>query len=224
MKNAIILFSGGLDSTTCLAIAKARGFICHALTFTYGQKHDIEVTYAKHIAKIFDIANHQVLSLPLHQIGGSSLIDKKLSIDDFSGSRDIPNTYVPARNTIFLSYALAFSEVIQAQDIFIGCNVIDYSGYPDCRPEYLEAFENMASLATKIAINQQLKVKIHAPLLKMNKSEIIQEGLRYGIDYSKTISCYRADQDGRACGSCDSCVYRKKGFKEAGVSDPTIYF
>lgn len=222
-KKAIILFSGGLDSTTCLALAASQQFACYALSFTYGQKHDVEVGRAKSIAIEYGVVEHKILTLPLADIGGSSLIDQDLHVKDYQASNEIPNTYVPARNTIFLSFALAWGEVIGAEDIFLGANYLDYSGYPDCRPDYLRAFENMANLATKTGVEQSQRFKIHAPLLAMNKAQIIQEGIRLNVDYSKTISCYRADTHGRACGTCDSCTYRRKGFNEAGVIDPTCY-
>lgn len=221
-KKAIILFSGGLDSTTCLAIAKSQGFLCYLLTFAYGQKHQVEVSHAKQLASHFDVAEHRILNLPINDFGGSSLTDKNLIISDYENASGIPNTYVPARNTIFLSFALAFGEVVDAYDIFIGANCIDYSKYPDCRPEYLCAFERMAGLATK-AGDTGKQFTIHAPLLQMTKAEIIRKGLSLGVDYGNTISCYRADEEGRACGKCDSCVYRKKGFAEANITDPTVY-
>jgi 7-cyano-7-deazaguanine synthase len=221
-KRAIILFSGGLDSTTCVAIAKSQGFTCYALSFEYGQKHHIEVERSKEIATKMGVVEQKTLRLPLDEIGGSSLTDEKLSVPDFQGDGAIPSTYIPARNTIFLSFALAWGEVKNAYDIFIGANYLDYSGYPDCRPEYLQAFERMAMLATKVGVEGH-PIKIHAPLLHMHKAEIIREGIRLGVDYSETISCYRADSKGRACGKCDSCTYRKKGFEEAGIPDPTPY-
>jgi 7-cyano-7-deazaguanine synthase len=222
-KKSVILFSGGLDSTTCLAIAKAQGFEVYALSFRYGQKHEVEVDRAIEIAKYYEVAGHQVLTLPIVEIGGSSLIDVDSAVPDYSGTADIPSTYVPARNTIFLSYALGYAEVIQAHDIFIGANHIDYSGYPDCRPDYLQAFEVVANLATK-AGREGHRFHIHAPLLQLDKAGIIQLGHRHGVNYQQTVSCYRADTRGYACGKCDSCVYRKKGFKDAGVSDPTLYY
>jgi 7-cyano-7-deazaguanine synthase len=221
-KKAIILFSGGLDSTTCLAIAKAQGFECYTLSFHYGQKHSVEVENAKKLALASGVSEHKCLSLPIDELGGSSLTDKNQTVADYTGSSAIPNTYVPARNTIFLSFALAWAEVIGANDIVIGANHLDYSGYPDCRPDYLTAYEHMAMLATKKG-REGVKFTIHAPLLQMNKAQIIQEGIKLGVDYSKTISCYRADSTGRACGRCDSCVYRKKGFMEANMGDPTVY-
>lgn len=219
-KKAVILFSGGLDSTTCLAIAKDEGYECYVLGFDYGQKHLVELENSKRIAKAFQVAEHKIVTLPL--FGGSALTDSNLSVPDFEGNQHIPITYVPARNTIFLAMALGWAEVIQAYDIFIGINAVDYSGYPDCRPEYLHAFQAMANLATKAGVEGS-QFQIHTPLIQLNKSEIIQKGLKLGIDYSMTISCYRADEKGHACGTCDSCTYRKKGFQEAGVKDSTIY-
>jgi 7-cyano-7-deazaguanine synthase len=227
-KKAIILFSGGLDSTTCLALAKSQGFSCYAMSFAYGQKHEVEIEQAKRIAKQYEVAEHKCFSLPLSEISGSSLTDKNMQVKDYQPSdkmsNKIPDTYVPARNTIFLSFALAWGEVVGASDIFFGANYVDYSGYPDCRPEYFEAFEKVAMLATKVGVEQHQHFKIHTPLLHMNKAEIIREGIRLGIDYAQTISCYRADDQGKACGNCDSCTYRKKGFTEAGVEDPTRYY
>lgn len=222
-KKAIILFSGGLDSTTCLAIAKSQGFSCYTLSFQYGQKHSVEVEHAKQISKKYGAIEHKVLSLPLDQIKGSSLTDIDLPVPDYQETQEIPNTYVPARNTIFLSFAMAWAEVIGANDVFFGANHLDYSGYPDCRPAYLETFEKLARLATKAGVSEGRIFKIHAPLLSMNKADIIREGTRLDVDYGQTISCYRADTKGRACGNCDSCTYRKKGFQEAGVVDPTLY-
>jgi 7-cyano-7-deazaguanine synthase len=221
-KKSIVLFSGGLDSTTCLAIAKAQGFEVHALSFKYGQKHSVEVERAIEIAKAYHVASHRVLTLPLGEIGGSSLTETDMQVPDFNDSSSIPSTYVPARNTIFLSYALGYAEVMGANDLFIGANYIDYSGYPDCRPDYLQAFEQVANLATK-AGREGKAFHIHAPLLYLNKAEIIKLGLSHGVDYKMTISCYRAGETGGACGTCDSCTFRKKGFEQAGVEDPTIY-
>jgi 7-cyano-7-deazaguanine synthase len=223
-KKAIVLFSGGLDSTTCLALAKSQGFFCYALTFSYGQKHKAEIRQARKIAKQYKVIEHKVLDLPLDEIGGSSLVDVDIKVPDYNGMPDIPNTYVPARNTIFLSFALAWAEVTEAYDIFIGANCIDYSHYPDCRPNYLNAFVALAQLATKVGVEEKSPFKIHAPLLSLNKAQIILEGQRLGIDHSQTISCYRADVKGRSCGCCDSCTYRKKGFKEANLIDPTPYY
>lgn len=221
-KKAVILFSGGLDSTTCLAIAKEQGFIPYALSFNYGQKHSVELENAKRIAKLAGVVEHKIIPLSLNELGGSSLTDTNLAVPDFNGDSKIPNTYVPARNTVFLSIALGWAEVLGSYDIFIGANELDYSGYPDCRPEYLRAFESLANLATKAGV-EGARFKIHSPLLHLSKSKIIQEGSRLGVDYSITVSCYRADTHGRACGTCDSCTYRKKGFNEAGVPDPTLY-
>jgi 7-cyano-7-deazaguanine synthase len=221
-KKAIVLFSGGLDSTTCLAIAKSQGFATYALSFCYGQRHEVEIEVAKKLVGIYGVLEHKILSLPLDQIKGSSLTDSSISIPDYEASSAIPNTYVPARNTIFLSFALAWAEVIGATDIFMGANYVDYSGYPDCRPDYLKAFEKMAALATVQGVNGE-QFTIHAPLLYLSKAEIIKTGVALGVDYSQTISCYRADADGRSCGKCDSCTFRIKGFEEAGVIDPTRY-
>lgn len=222
-KKAIILFSGGLDSTTCLAIAKSEGYQCYTMSFSYGQKHSIEVEHAKSLAAKFGVVEHKVLQLPLDQIAGSALTDANISVPDYAADAGIPSTYVPARNTIFLTFALAWAEVLHANDIFIGANYVDYSGYPDCRPDYLRAFEHMANLATKAGIEGST-FHIHAPLLMMSKADIIREGMRLGVNYADTISCYRADDLGRACGTCDSCTFRKKGFIEAGVNDPTRYY
>lgn len=221
-KRAVVLFSGGLDSTTCLAIAKSEGFDCYALSFNFGQNHVVELESAKKIANKIGVVEHKILTLGLDEIGGSSLTDKNRIIPDYTGDAQIPSTYVPARNTIFLSVALGWAEVLNAFDIFIGANDVDYSGYPDCRPEYLSAFEKMANLATKAGIEGK-QFTIRAPLLKLAKEKIILKGIELGIDYAMTVSCYRADREGRACGKCDSCTYRKKGFTDAGVSDPTLY-
>jgi 7-cyano-7-deazaguanine synthase len=218
-KKAVILFSGGLDSTTCIALAKEQGFSCYALSFDYMQKHSSELTMAKRIIKAQGDVVHRVVQL---QLNASALTSDEIAVQDYTGDQTIPNTYVPARNTIFLSIALGWAEELGAQDIFIGANVIDYSGYPDCRPDYLRAFETMANLATKAGV-EGAKLKIHAPLLSLSKAGIIQEGVRLGIDYSTTVSCYRADDAALACGTCDSCVLRQNGFVEAGVKDPTRY-
>lgn len=222
MKKAVILFSGGLDSTTCLAIAKSQGFECYALSFDYNQKHLSEIDAAKQIALDANVKEHKIIQLPIGSITGSALTDSSVQVPDFVGDNKIPNTYVPARNTIFLSFALSWAEVLGANDIFIGANHLDYSGYPDCRPEYFSAFETLAHLATKVGVEGS-QFHIHAPLLKMHKRDVIREGMRLGVDYGKTVSCYRLDANRRACGRCDSCVYRKKGFTEAGVIDPTAY-
>jgi 7-cyano-7-deazaguanine synthase len=223
-KKAIILFSGGLDSTTCLAIAKQQGFLLHALSFDYGQKHKAELIAAERIATLMGVQAHKFISLTaLGELGASALTDDRIAVDDYSNTNTVPNTYVPARNTIFLSMAMAWAEVINASDIFIGANSLDYSGYPDCRPDYLRSFEEMANLATKAGIEGK-RLTIHAPLLLLTKSQIIQAGLALGVDYSFTVSCYRLDKNGRSCGSCESCMYRKKGFTEAGILDPTQYY
>lgn len=221
-KKAIILFSGGLDSTTCLAIAQSAGYACYALSFDYGQKHRIELELAQKFAKQVNVVEHKIVTLGLNTLGGSALTVSELSVPDYSDKKAIPATYVPARNTVFLAVALGWAEVIGAFDIFIGANDVDYSGYPDCRPDYLKAFEHLANLATKAGVEGG-HFKIHAPLLRLSKKDIIKEGLRLGVDYAATVSCYRADAEGRACGSCDSCVFRKKGFAEAGINDPTLY-
>lgn len=222
-KKAIIIFSGGLDSTTCIAIAKSQAYTCYALSFDYGQKHRSELDSAKRMAKLMKVQEHKIVLLDLASLGGSALTDQQTEVPDYQGNQDIPVTYVPARNTIFLSIALGWAEVIGAYDIFIGANDVDYSGYPDCRPEYLCAFEKMANLATKAGV-EGANYTIHAPLLRLTKAQIIQQGMKLGVDYGATVSCYRADARGRACGKCDSCTYRRKGFTEAGVMDPTPYY
>lgn len=226
MKNAVVLFSGGLDSSTCLAIAKSQGYNAYALSFRYGQRHEVELAAARRVAGHLGAAGHLVLDLPLGRIGGSALtadIDVPKDRDVSEMESEIPVTYVPARNTVFLSLALAWAEVLPAADIFIGVNALDYSGYPDCRPEFVAAFENMANLAIKEAVEGRLKMKIHAPLMQWDKARIIQEGMKLGVEYGLTHSCYDPSPEGLACGRCDSCLLRKKGFKEAGVKDPTRY-
>ena len=220
-KKAIILLSGGLDSATTLAIAKKLGFDCYALSFNYKQRHMSELNAAKNVAKKLKLPEHKIIEIDLPQIGGSALTDSKIDVPN-SPTKGIPITYVPARNTMFLSYALAWAEVIGSSDIFIGVNAVDYSGYPDCRPEYIEAYEKLAALATKAGV-EGVGFKIHAPLIKLSKSEIIKEGLALGVDFSQTVSCYQANDMGFACGLCDSCMFRKEGFDSAGVSDPTKY-
>ena len=223
-KNAVILLSGGLDSTTCLAIAKHQGFNLNALTFNYGQRHDFELKSAQKIVDHFQIKNHSVVNIDLAQFGGSALTDEIDVPKDRSESEmtDIPITYVPARNTVFLSLALAWAETINAFNIFIGVNILDYSGYPDCRPEYIAAFEKTANLATKAGVSGE-RFKIHTPLINMKKSEIILNGLKLGVDYSLTSSCYDPLKNGTPCGHCDACVLRLKGFQEADAIDPLSY-
>jgi len=220
-KKAIILFSGGLDSTTCLAIAKASGFDCYLLSFSYGQKHSSELEAAKRIAQNSEIKAHKIIEIDLSSFGGSALTDDTLEVP-LEETQGIPITYVPARNTIFFSIALAWAEVLKAEAIFAGVNAVDYSGYPDCRPEYINAFQTMADLATKAGIEGK-GVKIETPLIDLTKAEIIKTGLELGVDYSATVSCYKADSDGRACGQCDSCRIRQQAFKQASVDDPTRY-
>ena len=221
---AVILLSGGLDSTTCLAIAKNQGFELNALTFNYGQRHDFELKSAQKIVDHFQIKNHSVVDIDLAQFGGSALTDDIDVPKDRSESEmtDIPLTYVPARNTVFLSLALAWAETLKAFNIFIGVNVLDYSGYPDCRPEYIAAFEKTANLATKAGVSGE-RFKIHTPLINMKKSEIILNGLKLGVDYSLTSSCYDPLKNGTPCGHCDACILRLKGFQEADAIDPISY-
>ncbi|HET8701277.1 MAG TPA: 7-cyano-7-deazaguanine synthase QueC [Nitrococcus sp.] len=219
---AIVLLSGGLDSTTTLAIAKAQNFSCFALSFDYGQRHAAELSACSAIAKAMAVTEHRILRISLNDLGGSALTDLTRAIPR-PPSQGIPPTYVPARNTVFLAYALAYAEVSSAYDIFLGVNAVDYSGYPDCRPEFINAFERMANLATKAAAESHSRYHIHAPLIRLTKAEIIQHGNRLGVDYSATVSCYNADELGRACSDCDACYYRAKGFRQAGIPDPTRY-
>jgi 7-cyano-7-deazaguanine synthase len=222
-KTAVVLLSGGLDSTTVLAIAQAQGYICHALSFDYGQRHQAEINAAKNIAKIMKTASHQVFKIAIEQFSGSALTDKNQDIPEYqSGAQHIPSTYVPARNTIFLSIALGFAETLHADAIFIGASSVDYSGYPDCRPEYFAAFNQLAKLATKEGVEGHA-IKIETPLLHLTKAQTLQAGLKLGVDYSLTVSCYQATDQGLACGRCDSCMLRKKGFIEAGILDVTRY-
>ncbi len=226
VKKAVVLLSGGIDSTTAMAIAKHEGFEIYSLSFSYGQRHAFELKAAQKVADAIGVAKHLVINVDIEKIGGSSLtddIDVPKDRDEISMSREIPVTYVPARNTIFLSYALAWAEVLESSDIFIGVNAIDYSGYPDCRPEYTEAFERMANLATKAGVEGITKIRIRTPLIHLTKAQIIKKGVELGIDYSLTHSCYDPGPQGLACGRCDSCFLRKKGFKEAGIPDPTKY-
>lgn len=225
LKKAVVLLSGGIDSTTVLAIARSEGYACYAMSFDYGQRHKSELEAANVIAQIMESETHIIQKLDLRIIGGSALISetevpKDRSESEMSGS--IPSTYVPARNTIFLSHALGWAEVLNANDIFIGVNALDYSGYPDCRPEYIEAFERMANLATRAGVEGQ-HLDIRTPLISLTKARIIQKGVELGVDYSLTRSCYDPDPSGRACGRCDSCLLRRKGFRDAGVPDPTLY-
>jgi len=226
-KKAIILLSGGLDSATTLAIARDRAFTCHALTFRYGQRHKIEVVAAQKVAKSLGAIEHRIVDIDLAAFGGSALTDSQIEIpkdrSDLDDSQQIPSTYVPARNTIFLSYALAWAEVIGAFDIFIGVNSTDYSGYPDCRPEFIAAFERTANLATAAAVGHKGKYKIHTPIIDMTKAEIIIAGTKLAVDYSLTHSCYDPDEKGKSCGRCDSCRLRLKGFAQAGLIDPVKY-
>jgi 7-cyano-7-deazaguanine synthase len=222
--HAIVLLSGGLDSATCLAIARAQEFVCHALSFDYGQRHAAELLAADRLANSMGAVEHKTVTIDLRAFGGSALTaDIDVPKDrDLTREDDIPITYVPARNTIFLSFALAFAEVRGAKDIFIGVNALDYSGYPDCRPEFINAFSQMANLATKAGVEGD-PYQFHTPLLTMTKAEIIRTGQGLGVDYGMTVSCYDADETGAACGACDSCQLRRKGFTEAGVPDPTRY-
>ncbi len=219
---AVVLVSGGLDSTTVLAIAQSQGYDCYTLSFDYGQRHRAELQAAQRLSKEMGVTGHKTVNLDLRTIGGSALTDNAIDVPEDDDSDGIPVTYVPARNTVFLSIALGWAEVLGANDIFIGVNAVDYSGYPDCRPEYITAYEKMANLATKAGVEGQ-PLRIQTPLMDMSKADIIQKGSQLGVDYSKTISCYQANEQGLACGKCDSCRLRKQGFAEAGVPDPTKY-
>ncbi len=220
-ESAVVLLSGGLDSATVLAIASHAGYTCYALSFDYGQRHAPELKAAKQLATHYCVHEHRLIHIDLRQFGGSALTDDKLAVPE-TGGKGIPITYVPARNTIFLSYALGWSEVICANNIFIGVNAVDYSGYPDCRPEYIRAYEHMANLATKRAV-EGWQLSIHTPLIELSKAEIIRTGMELDIDYAMTVSCYQADSEGRACGVCESCRFRREGFRLASVADPTRY-
>ncbi len=217
-----MLVSGGLDSATTLAIARDRGFECYALSFDYGQRHRCELVASDAVSKSLGAAEHRTFTLDLRQFGGSALTDDAIEVPEGGGEEGIPVTYVPARNTVFLSLALAWAEVLGAQDIFIGVNAVDYSGYPDCRPEFIQAFERMANLATKAGVEGH-PVTVHAPLIELSKAEIIRTGHQLGVDYAQTLSCYNPSAGGLACGRCDSCRLRAEGFAAAGVSDPTRY-
>lgn len=222
MKKAVVLFSGGLDSTTCLAYAKAQGYEVYALSFDYGQRHRAELKAAVNIAAHLNVT-HKVFKLEMSQFGGSALTDHKIDVPDHVvDATDIPVTYVPARNTVFLSIALAYAESLHADAIFIGVSHVDYSGYPDCRPEFIEAFQTLANLATKMGVGDGA-IKVHTPIIHLSKSETIQLGLANQVDYAMTVSCYQANDAGEACGRCDSCALRMKGFADAGVVDPTRY-
>ncbi|WP_047396901.1 7-cyano-7-deazaguanine synthase QueC [Chitinibacter sp. ZOR0017] len=222
-KKAIILLSGGLDSATCLAMAKAAGFDCYALSFDYGQRHNAELAAAKRVAASLGAIEHRVVKIDLAAFGGSALTDGNIAVPTSGVQEDeIPVTYVPARNTVLLSFALAWAEVLKADDIYIGVNAVDYSGYPDCRPEYISAFQAMARLATKVGVEGSA-LHIHTPLIRLTKAQIISEGLKLGVDYSLTTTCYQANEAGEACGLCDACRLRAAGFAATGVADPTRY-
>lgn len=220
-KKAVVLSSGGLDSTTVIALAQAEGYECYSLSFDYGQRHQSELHAAERVSIAMDVTAHKTVSLDLRSIGGSALTDDAIDVPE-TESEGIPVTYVPARNTVFLSIALGWAEVLNADAIFIGVNAVDYSGYPDCRPDYLDAYQKMAALATRAGVEGN-PIKLVAPLLNMSKAEIIQAGIKHGVDYSLTVSCYQATEEGAACGKCDSCRLRATGFAEAGVDDPTLY-
>lgn len=223
MKKAVILVSGGLDSATVLAMAQADGYACYAVSFDYGQRHNAELMAAKEVAARAGVVEHRIVSIDLSQFGGSALTDTSIDVPEANTSQDaIPITYVPARNTVFLSLSLAWSEVLGACDIFVGVNAVDYSGYPDCRPAFIDAYEQMANLATRAGVEEQ-RLTVHAPLIDLTKAEIIQRGIALDVDYSLTVSCYQANEHGAACGNCDSCFLRQEGFANAGVADPTRY-
>lgn len=221
MKKAVILLSGGLDSATVLAIAREQGFACHTLSLAYGQRHSVELQAAQRVAQALGAVEHKVIPIALDAFGGSALTDDQIAVPE-TESEGIPVTYVPARNTIFLSLALGWAEVLGARDLFLGVNAVDYSGYPDCRPEFVDAFEHLANLATKAGVEGE-GFSVHAPLIHMSKSEIIRRGSELGVDYGLTVSCYQADGEGVACGVCDSCRLRAQGFATAGLPDPTPY-
>jgi len=225
LRKCVVLLSGGLDSSTVLAIAKSQGFLCHALTIHYQQRHEVELESARKVAKALGVEAHKFLEIDLRTLGGSALtsdvaVPKNRAQEHIAS--EIPITYVPARNTVFLSLALAWAEVLDAADIFVGVNAVDYSGYPDCRPEFIQSFENLANLATKAGVEGKTRFKIHAPLSSFSKAEIIREGQRLGLDFSLTHSCYDPTPNGKACGACDSCILRKQGFQAAGLSDPAL--
>jgi|SRR5580765_1248063 7-cyano-7-deazaguanine synthase len=222
MPNAVVLLSGGLDSATVLAMAREAGYDCYCLSIDYGQRHRAELAAAARVARALGAREHRVTTLDLAAFGGSALTDTRIAVPISGIGTGIPVTYVPARNTIMLSLALAWAEVLGARDIFFGANAVDYSGYPDCRPAYMRAFETMANLATKAAV-EGAKLTLHTPIIDLKKADIIRRGSALGVDYALTVSCYQADQDGRACGVCDSCRLRKAGFASAGIADPTHY-
>lgn len=224
MEKAVILLSGGLDSATCLAMARSQGFECFTLGFDYGQRHNAELQAANRVAAALGQHPHKVIRLNLDAIGGSALTDDSIAVptDTSSDADDIPVTYVPARNTVFLSIALGYAEVIGANHLFIGANAVDYSGYPDCRPEFIQAFETLANVATKAGVEGK-GIRIHAPLMQMTKGDIARAGTELGVDYSMTVTCYQADDNGAACGQCEACRLRREGFEQAGLPDPTIY-
>lgn len=221
MKQSVVLLSGGLDSATTLAIARSKGFACHCLTVDYGQRHRAELAAAARVARVLGAASHKVLAIDLTAVGGSALTDRSIAVPE-APTPGIPVTYVPARNTILLALALAWAEVLGAQDIYFGANAVDYSGYPDCRPEYMRAFESLANLATRAAV-EGARLALHTPIIDLAKAEIIRRGIALGVDYGLTVSCYQAAEDGRACGRCDACRLRRAGFEAAGVPDPTQY-
>jgi queuosine biosynthesis protein QueC len=221
-KRAVVLLSGGLDSATALAIARDQGYVCHAISFDYGQRHAAELAACVRVAEALGAAEHKIIRIDLGSLGGSALTDTRLAVPE-AHSEGIPITYVPARNTVFLALALGYAEVIGAFDLFLGINAVDYSGYPDCRPAFVAAFEQLANVATKAAVEGQGRFRVHAPLLSLSKADIIRRGHQLGVDYAMTISCYQADDQGRACGRCDSCRFRAEGFRAAGLPDPTRY-
>lgn len=222
MKKAVVLLSGGLDSTTCLAYALSKGYSCYALSFDYGQKHRAELDAATRIARQYRVIQHEVIPLSIGHLGGSALTDQTIKIQHHTSTQSIPATYVPARNTIMLSIALGWAEILDAETIFIGVSAVDYSGYPDCRPEYMEAFRIMANLATKKGVEGH-GIQIETPLIHLSKAQTIQLGDSLGVNYAETVSCYKATDEGLACGQCDSCYLRKKGFQDGGLADPTRY-
>jgi 7-cyano-7-deazaguanine synthase len=221
MKRAVVLLSGGLDSATVLAIAKAEGYACHTISFDYGQRHRAELAASAILSEKMGAVEHKVINIDLTAIGGSALTDTSIAVPE-EEQEGIPVTYVPARNTVFMSIALGWAEVLEAEAIFVGVNAVDYSGYPDCRPEYIAAFEKMANLATRSGVEGQ-PLRIETPLIDLSKQEIIKRGTQLGVDYGLTVSCYQADAEGRACGQCDSCRFRRQGFEQAGIADPTRY-